>query len=447
MRTQLLVALAVLIGGDVAFAQQGPASAYNPSVPGSAPNAQPSPASWGYYLTAAPPAPSAVAPAPPPVTFDAPMGVASSGGTSGLSGGVGWASAGYLWGWIPKVVLPTPLVTTGSTNDDSPGALREPNTSPLFGDRIDFPSLHGFQAEAGIFCDDERAYSIDGRGFILFQSATSFTASSNAAGVPVITRPIYDAASQQEAAVIDALPGVAAGGVQVNANSEIWGYEFNARCHVGNDRLRGELLVGFRYLELQEDLRINDQLSPLATNTLRFLGTAVNPPNSLLDFDEFRTRNQFYGGQIGGVVACEDWWYFLRLSGKVGFGGTEQRVAIDGSSTLVTPAGNTVAEGGILAQSTNIGIRKRTVFGIVPEWGVTGGVFVTDWLRLSGGYSVLFWSQVVRSGDVIDRNVNPGLVPTATGFGIVTGPPVPAFRWNDGSFWVQAVQANVELVY
>lgn len=238
------------------------------------------------------------------------------------------------------------------------------------------------------------------------------------------------------------------GSVAITAQSEMWGFEANLAYHCGNDRLRADALIGFRYLQLSESLQITDpQITPLRPNTLTFLGAFVNAPNAIADTDQFLTRNQFYGGQIGGTVRWEDWWYFVRLTGKVGFGCTQQQVTIDGSSTLITPAGNTTVPGGILAQPTNIGTYRQNVFGIVPEWGVTAGVFVTDWLRITGGYSFLFWNRVIRPGDAIDRSINPGQVPTASGFGVVVGPPRPQFSFNDSSFWVQFAQAGIELVY
>ena len=39
-----------------------------------------------------------------------------------------------------------------------------------------------------------------------------------------------------------------------------------------------------------------------------------------------------------------------------------------------------------------------------------------------GGYSFMYWSNVVRPGDQIDRNLNPNLIPTSATFG---GPATP----------------------
>lgn len=440
MRTRLLFAVALLLSADLARAQQWPASVTNPPAAAGA---------SGIQQTAAPPSGLA---GPPPL---APLaigdaGVVTDGGGYGYGGdGMAWLRVGYTVAWLPKIKLPTPLVTTGPADSSAPGALRQPGTSELFGDRIDFDPFQGFFGSAGLFCDDAHAISIDAGGFYLFRETTTFSAESDALGSPVIARPIYNVLAEQEGAFIDARPGFARGSVAISATSQFWGAEANLRCHVGNDRLRGELFAGARYLRLEEGLSISDTLVPIREDTFTFQGgfNFVNPPNSLADNDQFNTKNMFYGGQIGGVLIWEDSWYFVRLSGKVGFGLTEQRAQIAGTSTLITPTGQNTVEGGILATSTNIGSYSRSVFGIVPEWGITGGFYVTDWMRVSAGYSLLLWNRVVRPGDAIDRGVNPAFVPTATDFGGVQTPARPAFNFNDSSFWVQAVNLGVELVY
>jgi hypothetical protein len=448
MRTRLLVAVALLISADLARAQQSPASVANPTAPGG-----------GLQLAAAPGVPVVPPPGPPLAPDAGPVlggpfddghhGVVTHGGGRGGNHGLWWGTAGGLVAWIQEMKLPTPLVTSGPADSGAPGALRQQGTFTLFGDRIDFDRFLGFYAAAGLFCDDSNATSIDAGGFVLLEESTSFNATSDANGFPVIARPIYNVLAEQEGAFIDSRPGFARGSVTINADSQLWSAEANLRCHLGNERLRGEAFVGGRYMRLEENLTIADTLIPLRLDTFTFQGgfNFVNPPDFLQDLDQFRTKNMFYGGQLGGVLIWEDWWYFVRLSGKVGFGLTEQRAQIAGTSTLVSPQGNITAEGGILATRTNIGSYSRTVFGIVPEWGITGGFYVTDWMRVSAGYSVLLWNRVVRPGDAIDRGVNPAFVPTATDFGGVATPARPAFNFNDASFWVQAVSAGVEFVY
>ena len=69
---------------------------------------------------------------------------------------------------------------------------------------------------------------------------------------------------------------------------------------------------------------------------------------------------------------------------------------------------------------------------MVPEVGVNLGVRVTQRLTLTGGYTFLYWSDVARPADQIDRNLNPNLIPTSNTFG-GGGPqrPAPGIRSND----------------
>jgi hypothetical protein len=357
-------------------------------------------------------------------------------------------SGGYLVSWFRQDRLPGPLVTTGSPTDARPGALGQPTTVVLFDSTLNYDALSGVQLAGGVFLDDSHCWSVEGRGFYVFRGENHFTAASNAAGSPIITRPILNVATETRASVLDAFPGVASGSATVDSRSELYGFEVNGRWHTSPmDRLHLDGLLGFRFLHLRESLSIMDQLTPLTTGALTFLGTAVNPPNSLADLDVFRTTNHFYGGQVGGRLTWDDEWYFVSMYGKVALGLTTERTQISGTSTLVTPAGNQLAEGGILALPSNIGVRNRTIFGIVPEWGATLGFNVTSYLRLTAGYSFLLWNRVSRPGDLIDRAVNPAQIPTSSTFGGPPDPARPEFRFNDSPFWVHMATVGVEVYF
>ena len=54
---------------------------------------------------------------------------------------------------------------------------------------------------------------------------------------------------------------------------------------------------------------------------------------------------------------------------------------------------------------------------MVPEVGINLGFQLTNNLKIYGGYSFLYWTNIVRPGDQIDTTVNPNLVPTSSTFG------------------------------
>lgn len=448
MRTQLLVALAFLCGAEVACAQQWPTSPSLPYAPA------PSSAPWiGSYVPSTAPSEVPVLATSPPSISSAPLveggEVLSASSTRGRGGsnGICWVSADYLMGWVQSYRLPIPLVTTGSTADAIPGTLGVPGTQVLFGDEVTFGNFYGFQAALGAFCDDDRRFSIEGRGFVLFEDNIRFFLASDANGSPLIARPLYDVDAERPGVAYDAFPNVIAGNVDVQASTKLYGFEVNTRYHsMGTPRLRANALLGFRYLNLEEMLAIHDEFRPLRNNAVTFNGQPITQDDLVRSFDQFNTRNQFYGGQIGGQVYWEEPWFFLNFHAKIGFGCTQQQAVINGSSTLITPTGTETAVGGVLALASNIGGRTRNVFGILPECGISGGLFVTDYLRISAGYSILLWNRVLRPGDAIDPQVNTGLIPTSPNFGL-PGPAKPEFRFNDSSFWVQSFQCGLEWTF
>jgi hypothetical protein len=357
-----------------------------------------------------------------------------------------WASANYTLSWIRSERLATPLVTTGSAADLHPGALDQPGTVVLLGDHMNFGSFSGIRGEVGAFLDEDDHFSLELGGWIVFPEHSTFSLNSDAGGNPIITRPIFNLNAGREAAFLDAFPGVAAGGVAVDVESKLWGAEVNSRYHwCPCEHLRADALLGFRYLRLEESLTVNDHLSPLENNVLRFQGAFVNPPNSLADFDRFHSDDYFYGMQVGGGVRWDEEWFFVGAFGKAAFGATHQTYDINGATTLITPGGNQTATGGILALPTNIGQHDHTVFGFVPEVGLNVGFKVSPHVDLTAGYSFLYWNQVARPGDTLDRNVNTSQVPTDISFGQGGGQARPVVRFNGDSFWVSTLTFGVDV--
>jgi Putative beta barrel porin-7 (BBP7) len=358
-----------------------------------------------------------------------------------------WASAEYIMSWFRPQNSAGPLVTTSSVADG--GILGNPSTSVLLGNRpIDFGMFSGVRAEAGVFLDKCDNFSLDATGFYIFQNDTRFNLASDANGNPLIARPVTNANTGSQIAYLDAAPGLIVGGTSIVAKSELLGAEFNAVCHAYPGpccELDG--LIGFRYLRLAESLSFNDQFAPQIPGISSFLGQPVFPPDTLADMDSFQTSNNFYGLQLGARMKWESDWFSCAIFGKAGVGATDQEVRIAGSTTLFTPTGNVVANGGILALPTNIGVHDRTEFGWVSEAGVTFGVNVCKHLEVTATYSALYWNRVVRPSGEIDRNVNTALVPTDPNFGGTSTTARPFFNFNEEMFWAQSGSFGVVFHY
>ncbi|HZU39203.1 MAG TPA: BBP7 family outer membrane beta-barrel protein, partial [Gemmataceae bacterium] len=360
----------------------------------------------------------------------------------------------YCWWVRPEVLLWTtktdvtpPLVTTGP--QASLGALGQPGTVVLFGGDINQGLFVGGRLTAGMWLDPEMEWGIEGSVFGLGQRTVNFGASST--GEPVLARPIFSptgaAGVEQIANLQEVINGVTVlptfGSVAVRETSRLWGGNTDlifGLCRGDWGRL--DLIGGFRYLNLRDDLSINENVTIAATSP-------VSPGVNFLVTDAFGTRNQFYGGDIG--LRSELYWgnWQLDVTGKVALGNTHEVVTINGV-TGITPPGvpTTFFQGGLLALPSNIGRYSRNRFAVAPEVGINLGYQLTPHWRIFGGWNFLYWSHVVRPGNAIDTVVNPTQVPRFGGSAAtLVGAARPAFTFNDSSFWAQGANIGIEFRY
>jgi hypothetical protein len=241
----------------------------------------------------------------------------------------------------------------------------------------------------------------------------------------------------------------------VGTNSSLWGAELNYRQNLCcGCAYRVDMLAGFRYLNLSESLDVREDFNVLPSIVQFAPGNqaVANLVGSHITVaDSFRTRNQFYGGQLGATYTGHYANWVLDVRGTVGLGDTHQSVDINGITTVTGGAGsNRSFNGGLLAVPTNIGHHSQDKFGFVPELGVTLGYQVTDNVRLFVGYNIMYWSSVVRPGDQVNTTVNTHFVPSFQLVGAANRsavPAQPAFDFHSTSFWAQGGTAGVEIKY
>jgi hypothetical protein len=171
---------------------------------------------------------------------------------------------------------------------------------------------------------------------------------------------------------------------------------------------RIDVLAGFRYLELDEKLQV----------TQNFMST--DGAEDDVWNDEWHTRNQFYGGQLGGRARFCRESFFADVGAGVALGVTHEQVDISGGLTQTTFSpgvdafGNPIVvaqvsrtNGGLLSQP---GSSSRDRFAVVPEVNVDAGYEFNRFCRASVGYNFMYWSSVARPGNQV------GGVPRATDF-------------------------------
>src|SRR5205823_4668327 len=120
---------------------------------------------------------------------------------------------------------------------------------------------------------------------------------------------------------------------------------------------RVDLIGGFRYLDLDERLTITEDITVLPTSP-------ILTGNRIGVLDEFRTKNRFYGGQLGVQGEVRRGRLFANARALVALGNTEQIVDIFGATTTLAPTGGVARTlpGGLLALPTNIGHHRRDEF-------------------------------------------------------------------------------------
>jgi hypothetical protein len=341
-----------------------------------------------------------------------------------------WADFQWLYWATSGQHLPA-LATASPTGTARPlaGVLGTPNTAVLYGDQRtnnDFRS--GFRLNGGLWLNATRTVGIEGDFFFLQNSHQGFATASN--GAEILSRPIVNALTGQPNAALVSFPGVVAGSLTADARSSVIGGGVNGvrnLCGDGCGRL--DLLVGYRYFNLTDEVNIHDDTTTLA---------GALPGTRVGSTDRFRTQNNFHGGVLGLSGERRFNRVFIGAKASIAFGANTEVVDISGTTAIAPPVGPVaVLPVGLLAQPTNIGRHSQAVFAVLPEIGLRAGVQLTDYVRAYMGYNLMYLSNVARAADQIDPRVNP-----LSGIGTV-----PAFATHTTDFWVQGVNLGVEMRY
>jgi hypothetical protein len=263
---------------------------------------------------------------------------------------------------------------------------------------------------------------------------TTSTFSAASPETSIIARPYFDTLAGAQTALLVAHPDFLNGSINVDATTELQAVEVLFRRNLFRrpcDRI--DFLVGWRFAQLDESLRVNQFSEWTQPQGLIPVGTT----KSLSDV--FDTQNQFNGAELGLVYQEHIGRWSLEMLMKLGLGNTHSRVVINGTTTTTVPdVGTDTFTGGLLAQQTNIGQYDRNHFTVIPELGVTLGYDLTCRLRATFGYTFLYWSRVARPANQIDTSVSQ-LPPEDP-----TGARRPAFNFATSDFWAQGMNFGLD---
>ena len=227
---------------------------------------------------------------------------------------------------------------------------------------------------------------------------------------------------------------------------------------------RTDVLYGIRWTSLDESLQVTEDLQEFV---------AIPPATIVLGneidvFDRFVTENEFWGAEIGYETEWEYRRWSLNCLSKVAIGNMRQRVTILGATTIDDNAGTVeTTAGGLLTQGYmhpgvdgipgnaddfyvgNIGAYERDEFSMIPEIGLTLGYDLTNRLKLTAGYTLVYLSNVVRPGDQIDLDVNGNLLQrngTPDPDTIVPGDH-PRFVFHQTDLWAHGLNFGAEYTW
>lgn len=321
-----------------------------------------------------------------------------------------WFRGEYLRWWTEGMEAP-PLVTTSpaGTPQNEAGILGFPDTSVLFGGgELNDDAANGMRFRTGMWLTPHRSLGLEAEYFQLFTQEDNFSASSD--GTMIIARPFFDVINDRETAQLVSFPGLVAGDIGVTSESDLKSILVNGRVALNSTSgaayptlyppNRVDWLVGYRYLKLSDDLGFVEDLESLGP-----------PVGTLVSSESFSTSNEFHGLQLGMVHQVNMNRLWLESMLRVALGNNTQNVRVRGSTAITEGGVTETHEGNLLAQRTNIGSRENSELTMIPEVGLTLGLRITDRLHATVGYSILYFPNVVRASEQIDRDLNPNLIP------------------------------------
>jgi hypothetical protein len=352
--------------------------------------------------------------------------------------------ADYLLWWVRGAHLP-PLVTSNppGTAIQNAGVLGESGTQVLYGDELTASGpWSGIRLRGGVGLDDFRQWWLIVDGFYLPMYSDTFELTSQ--DQAILARPFYDQALNDQNAELVSFPGVIDGRIAVDVWSELWGagvaLRKNVYCCPGascNSGYRLDFLVGYRYLELSEGVEIYEDLTAIDPQGPLLLGTRLELQ------DVFTSESRFQGVELGLAAEAAGTQYFISGECRVALGQSQHRLEIDGSTLVSVPGQSVIGfPGGLLAPGEHWEFTDQE-FAVVPQAEVRVGRRFSDRIRLSVGYSLLYWSQVVRAGENISTTINSNQLPLYGG----TPMAANAMSLQSSSFWAQGLSFRFEWQY
>ncbi|HEX4592061.1 MAG TPA: BBP7 family outer membrane beta-barrel protein [Gemmataceae bacterium] len=356
-----------------------------------------------------------------------------------------WGNVEYLLWWTKPGPVSVPLVNTTIVPENlgtspSTGSLNDRLARTIFGDQtVDFGTRSGIRLFGGMWIDCCHETGFELGMFFLPQATSSFAATGGTSpnGTPILTVPFNDVGpgpvvGETAAAIAGPFNGnIIVGTISERMVTNLWGANADMLFNFWKGEFwRFDGIAGWQFMDLYESLDFNTEV-----RTAPFGST----------FDQFRTFNRFYGGDIGGRITVHGDKLGGSLTGKVALGDNVQTLDIAGSSVMPTTFGGGAAPGGLFALSSNSGRTSRGQFSVIPQVNGTVTYDVNCHVTTYIGYDFMYWSRVLRPGDQIDRNINTNLAPVFGGSAAGIGAAMPTRLNRETDFWAHGVSLGVSV--
>jgi hypothetical protein len=336
-----------------------------------------------------------------------------------------------IMGWATKGVNAPPLVTSSSLA--AGGVIGTGDTVIRFGQDYQHHEMRpGGKLKIGWWFDVEQYsamewhyFELDGRNIRLHDEVTD--------GSSILARPFIDATTGDESAAItasDTRDGTidALNNFQFTSTGIIYRNLFWASPYA-----RIDYLVGYRHAHLFDRVRAEEFF--ITTGDADFADG-----DEVTRVDQFRAVNQFDGADLG----LSAWWSNngkIAVTGVARFaiGATHNASIINGFTRVESGNTTTTTNGGVLAQPSNIGRNSIQEFGTLTEVGLGLSWQPGCYWKFNLGYTWIYWSQVARALDQIDRTLDPAQLAPTNDVGTR-----PAFELRTTSFWAQGLTAGFQ---
>lgn len=349
-----------------------------------------------------------------------------------------WGNVEFLLWWAKGTSLP-PLVGTSddsATIRDDASVVGRNSFRSLFGGGLEGSEVQtGGRVTLGLWLDPQHTVGWGGRFMALTGDDSNFAATSTGdQGTQILGRPFFNALSNDEDALLiayfDEVQGdpIAGGSVNASFSNSFLSAETFFRIMMNYDgRKRTDLIAGYHFMRIDDGVHVE-------STTVSRDPLSIVPVGTQFDItDDFRAKNQFHGGMMGLMSTMQNGQWSIDSTFKMSVGNMRQQLELFGETQI---DGVVQPGGGLLVQPTNAtpAVTQRDKLCFIPELSLALAYHPTETLSFSVGYNIIWVSDMITSGDQIDRRVNLSQVS-----GPLVGPALPEPRFNDSDYWLQGI--------